>query len=162
MNILKKISSLLLSIALIITGINVNTMTLNTVKAASTQKEVYPNFLKTEGKEIKNTNGNTVYLRGVNAGGYMLQEIWLCATKGATSDNASGNIRCQQDIINQLTDRLGSERAAELINTYEENYWTSKDFENCARLGVNCIRLPIWYRNLVDEMETGTVMLLTV
>ena len=63
MNILKKISSLLLSIALIITGINVNTMTLNTVKAASTQKEVYPNFLKTEGKEIKNTNGNTVYLR---------------------------------------------------------------------------------------------------
>lgn len=88
MNILKKISSLLLSIALIITGINVNTMTLNTVKAASIQKEVYPNFLKTEGKEIKNTKGDTVYLRGVNAGGYMLQEIWLCATKGATSDDA--------------------------------------------------------------------------
>lgn len=151
MNILKKISSLLLSIALIITGINVNTMTLNTVKAASTQKEVYPNFLKTEGKEIKNTNGDTVYLRGVNAGGYMLQEIWLCATKGATSDDTSGNIRCQQDIINKITDRLGSEKAKELINTYEENYWTSKDFENCARLGVNCIRLPIWYRNLVDE-----------
>ena len=50
MNILKKISSLLLSIALIITGINVNTMTLNTVKAASTQKEVYPNFFENRRK----------------------------------------------------------------------------------------------------------------
>ncbi|MFR8737685.1 MAG: hypothetical protein ACLVFL_02735 [Eubacterium sp.] len=78
MNILKKISSLLLSIALIITGINVNTMTLNTVKAASTQKEVYPNFLKTEGKEIKNTNGDTVYLRGVNAGGYITGNMAMC------------------------------------------------------------------------------------
>ena len=121
------------------------------VNAASTTEVKYVNFLKADGKQLKNSNGDTVYLRGVNAGGYMLQEIWLCATKGVTDDNKSGNIRCQQDILNTLTERFGKEKTRTLIDAYEKNYWTYKDFENCAKLGINCIRLPIWYRNLVDE-----------
>ena len=81
----------------------------------------------------------------------MLQEIWLCATYGGTDDNSSGNIRCQKNILDTLNYRFGSEKAKNLISAYEDNYWTTGDFENCAKLGINCIRLPIWYRNLVDE-----------
>lgn len=146
---LKKIIGIILAVSFVITGIP--QLGSVRVKAVSTTKESYPGFIKADGKQLKNDNGDTVYLRGVNAGGYMLQEIWLCATYGGTDDNSSGNIRCQKNILDTLNSRFGSEKAKNLINAYEDNYWTTGDFENCAKLGINCIRLPIWYRNLVDE-----------
>ena len=139
---LKKIIGIILAVSFVITGIP--QLGSVRVKAVSTTKEIYPGFIKADGTNLKNEKGDTVYLRGVNAGGYMLQEIWLCATYG-------GNIRCQKNILDTLNSRFGSEKAKNLISAYEDNYWTTGDFENCAKLGINCIRLPIWYRNLVDE-----------
>ena len=105
------------------------------------------NFLKANGKVLKNNygQGDTVYLRGTNAGGYMLQEFWLTPT------DYTANVTDQTDLINTLTNRFGSDAAKTLINTYESNYWKESDFDTCASLGINCIRLPIWYRNFVDE-----------
>lgn len=34
---------------------------------------------------------------------------------------------------------------------YQDHYWTEDDFDYCQQIGMNCIRLPFWYRNLVDE-----------
>lgn len=104
-------------------------------------------FLKANGKVLRNNygSGNTVYLRGTNAGGYTVQEFWMCPT------NYSTNVTCQMDILNQLTERFGSEKARTLVKAYENNYWTEADFDRCASLGINCIRLPLWYRNFVDE-----------
>ena len=103
-------------------------------------------FLKAKGKYLYNNygNGDAVLLRGTNAGGYLVQEFWMCPTDYST------NVSDQMDIINMLTSRFGADAAAELIKVYEDNYWTEKDFDNCAALGINCIRLPFWYRNLVD------------
>lgn len=145
----KRIVAWLLSAALLLTGISVEIP--QKVNAASTTEAKYVNFLKTSGTKLVNNAGETVYLRGTNAGGYMLQEIWMCATKGYTDDNKIGNIHSQMDIINALNRRFTKEQTQTLIKTYEDNFWTYKDFENCAKLGINCIRLPIWYRNLVDE-----------
>lgn len=104
-------------------------------------------FLKASGKVLKDNfgNGNDVYLRGTNAGGYMLQEFWMCPTEYST------NVSDQMDILNVLAERFGRDRARTLVNTYEQNYWTESDFDRCAALGMNCIRLPLWYRNFVDE-----------
>ena len=146
---LKKIIGIILAVSFVITGIP--QLGSVRVKAVSTTKESYPGFIKADGKQLRNDNGDIVHLRGVNAGGYMLQEIWLCATYGGTDDNSSGNIRCQKNILDTLNSRFGSEKAKNLVSAYEDNYWTTGDFENCAKLGINCIRLPIWYRNLVDE-----------
>lgn len=103
-------------------------------------------FIKAKGKYLyKNYgNGDALILRGTNAGGYMLQEFWMCPT------SYSGNVSDQMGIINTLTSRFGADSAATLIKLYEDNYWTEKDFDNCASLGMNCIRLPLWYRNFVD------------
>lgn len=117
------------------------------VSATTTNKIKYKDFLKANGKVLKNNygQGDTVYLRGTNAGGYMLQEFWLTPTDYTT------NVTDQTDLINTLTNRFGSDAAKTLINTYESNYWKESDFDTCASLGINCIRLPIWYRNFVDE-----------
>ncbi len=103
-------------------------------------------FLKANGKVLRNNygSGNVVTLRGTNAGGYLLQEFWMTPT------NNSSNVNCEMDIYNVLKNRFGESSMRTLVNTYQDNYWKTSDFDNCKNLGINCIRLPFWYMNLVD------------
>lgn len=135
----------MLSVSLILTGIYVEKVT--EVKAENSDNIRYSHFLKANGTVLKDNygQGNQVLLKGVNAGGYMLQELWMCPTK------ETGSIKDQTDIINTLVSKHGKTKMRQLIAAYEKAYWTEKDFQNCKDLGMNCIRLPIWYRNLVDE-----------
>lgn len=106
-------------------------------------------FLKTNGKVLKNNygNGDTVYLRGTNAGGYLVQEFWMTPTDYSYENYT---VTCELDIYETLTARFGEQNMRNLIDVYQDNYWTEADFDNCASLGINCIRLPFWYMNFVD------------
>lgn len=145
MKFYKKLVACMLSVSLILTGIYVEKVT--EVKAENSDNIRYSHFLKANGTVLKDNygQGNQVLLKGVNAGGYMLQELWMCPTKETDS------IKDQTDIINTLVSNHGKTKMRQLIAAYEKAYWTEKDFQNCKDLGMNCIRLPIWYRNLVDE-----------
>ncbi len=104
-------------------------------------------FIKADGKNLRTQSGqgDIINLRGTNAGGYLLQEFWM------TPSGASDSVYDQSTIIENLTERFGEDGAAELINAFEENYWTEADFANCAGMGMNCIRLPFWWRNIANE-----------
>ena len=106
-------------------------------------------FLKANGTVLRNNygNGDVVTLRGTNAGGYLVQEFWMTPT-----EYSSGNytVTCEMDIYKTLTARFGESQMRELLKVYQDNYWTTKDFDNCQSLGINCIRLPFWYMNFVD------------
>lgn len=110
-------------------------------------KEVENPFLKADGKVLRNNSGtgDLVQLKGTNAGGYLLQEFWMTVTNNST------NVAAETDIYKVLTERFGADKAMELINLYQDNYFTEADFDYCKEIGMNCIRLPMWYRNLVDE-----------
>lgn len=114
------------------------------------EEEVENPFLKADGKVLKDNygTGNIVQLKGTNVGGYMLQEFWMTPT------STSENVKAQADILNVLTRRFGQAEAARLIDLYESHYFTEEDFDFCKSLGMNCLRLPFWYRNLVDENGT--------
>ncbi len=104
-------------------------------------------FLKADGKVLRDASGTgeVVQLKGTNAGGYLFQEFWM------TTTNATTNVKAEEDIYAVLTERFGKEKMLELIDAYQDAYWTEADFDYCKELGMNCIRLPFWYRNLVDE-----------
>lgn len=104
-------------------------------------------FLNAYGQEIFNAHGKgeAIYLHGTNAGGYLLQEFWMTPTAN------SEKVNDQQAVIDVLTERFGEEKAFELIHAYEDNYWVEEDFKNIADMGLNCVRLPFWWRNLVDQ-----------
>lgn len=106
-------------------------------------------FLKADGKLIRNNYGagDVVNLRGTNAGGYLLQEFWMCPT---SYSSGTYTVTCEMDIYKTLTARFGESKMRDLIKVYQDNYWTEKDFDNCKALGINCIRLPMWYMNFVD------------
>jgi endoglucanase len=104
-------------------------------------------FLKADGKDLRTGcgKGKSVKLHGTNAGGYLVQELWMTPTLKTV------HVKDEMSIYTHLENRFGKDKAYELITAYQDAYWTTKDFDNVQALGANCIRLPFWYRNLVDE-----------
>lgn len=104
-------------------------------------------FIKANGKNLytKSGKGELVNLRGTNVGGWLLQEFWMTPTEASTK------VHAELDIYNYLTEKFGKETMLDLVDLYQYNYFSEKDFDNCFELGINCLRLPFWYRNIVDE-----------
>lgn len=94
--------------------------------------------------ELYNGKYNVI-LNGVNLGGWLLSELWMSPI--AYTDESFA----YSDAISVLTQRFGKDKAAELITLYEDSYIREEDFELIEKLGFNCIRIPFWYRNFMDE-----------
>lgn len=102
-------------------------------------------LLSVKDGDLRDADGNAVVLHGVNLGGWLLQESWMCAVTGS---------ECNLDSLDILTHRFGQEKAMALFESYAENYITKDDIQNIADLGCNCVRLPFWYRNFMNEDGT--------
>lgn len=142
MKMLKKFVSVLMVLAMTLcTLISGNISGAVTVKASAALGS--NDFLKVKGTQIRKAkgNGDVVYLRGTNAGGWLVQENWMNPT------NASD----QRTMMDTLANRFGTSTRDELVATYEDNYWTAQDFDNCAEMGMSVIRLPFTYMNLCDD-----------
>lgn len=83
-------------------------------------------------------NGNTVYLRGFN----MNDELFFFKKDGLEDDASN------YDIFAVLEERFGRYGARKLIASYNENFISASDIKAVKKLGANCIRLPIRYKNI--------------
>ena len=81
------------------------------------------NFLKADGKVLRNNygTGDVVTLRGTNAGGWLVTENWQCPV----------DAKDQRYALEVLTQRFGAAKAWELLNVYQDNWWTEADFDAC-------------------------------
>lgn len=95
-------------------------------------------FLHTENGLFTAANGNIICLRGFN----MNDELFFFKKDGL-DENASN-----YDIFAVLEERFGRYGARKLIGTYNENFIAGSDIKNVKKLGANCIRLPIRYKNI--------------
>lgn len=106
-------------------------------------------FLITDGTDIVNKKGEKVVLKGVNLGGWLIQEDWLCPYE-EVSDH--------YEMLETLIDRFGVKKAYELMNTYEDSFITEYDLDLIKEMGFNCVRVPFWYRNFYYD-DNGTKIL---
>lgn len=106
-------------------------------------------FLTVTGSDLTNRDGEVIRLRGVNLGGWMIQECWMCPVIGA--DGEWGNL----DTI-EAFEAAGftEEQIQQLFDTYQDNWITEADLDIIADSGANCIRVPFWYRNFMKN-EAG-------
>ena len=94
--------------------------------------------------------GRVVILRGVNLGGWLLQESWMCPVSG--EDNEWANL----DTIAAFEQRgFTDSQIAALFQSYQDNWITEADFDIISRMGCNTVRIPFWYRNFMTD-EYGT------
>ena len=110
-------------------------------------------FLHTEGAAIVNQNGERLILTGINLGGWLIQEYWMCPVQGDRDTLQWTNLQT----LDTLEERFGREKTQELLETYQDNWITEWDIQRIASFGANCIRVPFWYRNFMWDDE-GTWM----
>ncbi len=103
-------------------------------------------FLHTEGEQIVNESGEAVILRGTNFGGWGILEDWFCPFTDPSGE---------ENVYQTLVSRFGQDATHALFRRYRENWITEQDYQNAADMGMNVIRLPIWYRNLHRD-DNGT------
>lgn len=131
----------------IISFLLLSAMTISIGCAPRAETITEKSFLKAVGKDLRDDygKGKAVMLRGTNAGGYLLQELWMTPTL------RTARVKDETTIQAHLESRFGKERARELEEAYRDSYWTERDFDNARELGANCVRLPFWHRTIVEE-----------
>ncbi len=95
--------------------------------------------LHTSGKKFVTASGNEVLLQGVNIGGWLVTEGWMCGDKQG-----------DRFMLERFESRFGPEKAATLMNAWYDNWFTTADMDRIKSYGFNLIRVPFGFRNLQD------------
>jgi len=106
------------------------------------------NFLKAQGHHIINGQGDTVILRGMGLGGWMLQEGYMFKL---------GFIGQQYRIREHIEDVIGVEETARFYTSWLANHTRKVDIDSMAAWGFNSIRLPMHYNLYTLPVEEEPV-----
>jgi len=108
-------------------------------------------FLTVDDKgQLRNRLGEPVLLRGVNLGGWLIQESWMCPVNGL--DKVWANL----DSLEELRTRGFTEAQIQAVfDAYQDNWLTEYDLDLIASTGSNCLRVPFWYRNFMKNDSGG-------
>jgi aryl-phospho-beta-D-glucosidase BglC (GH1 family) len=104
-------------------------------------------LLHASGTSIVNASGTTVQLKGLNLGGWLVMEPWMCPAD-------SGGLPDTYSIITELDSRFGVAAEQGLITTYQTNWITTADLDNIKNEGFNCVRVPVWWGNFYSITNT--------
>lgn len=107
-------------------------------------------LLQTNGKAIINsTTGDTVILRGMGLGGWMLQEGYMLQT--ASFANAQFKIK------QHIEDLIGTAGMELFYEKWLENHVRKADIDSLAAWGFNSVRLPMHYNLFTLPIEDEPV-----
>ncbi|MGL1937020.1 MAG: cellulase family glycosylhydrolase [Fibrobacterales bacterium] len=113
--------------------------------ASSSSQTARLPYLKTNGTVIVNLEGDTVALRGINIGGWLVTENWMNGY-----DDAS-DTQTDRFTLETLEERFDEARADTLIEVWRSNFITEADLDHIQESGMNLIRVPFGYRNLQNR-----------
>jgi hypothetical protein len=111
----------------------------------STIQVLAQDFLRTEGKAIVNQAGDTIILRGMGLGGWMLQEGYMLQT--ASFANAQWQIREKIEAL------IGADDTDEFYDAWLANHCRKADVDALKSWGFNSIRLPMHYKLFTLPIE---------
>ena len=106
-------------------------------------------YLKAHGKDIVDSSGQKVFLRGIGLGGWLVQEGYQLHVPGFGSPAS---------IRNKIVDLIGLENTSHFYDLYLANYVAEQDIEKIASWGFNSIRLPFNYRLLSPVDQPGVYL----
>ncbi|ORY35851.1 glycoside hydrolase superfamily [Naematelia encephala] len=104
-------------------------------------------YLQTSGSKVVDSSGNDVVMKGVNIGGWLVLEDWMCGI----SDSSGNADRFAQTT---LETRFGASKTATLLSAWQDNYLVSEDFDNIKTMGFNLLRIPFSYLTLQNSDGT--------
>ncbi len=102
-------------------------------------------FLRTQGQAIVNESNDTIILRGMGLGGWMLQEGYMLQT--ASFANAQYQIR------NKIEELIGADDTQVFYDTWLANHVSKSDIDSLKSWGFNSVRLPMHYNLFTLPIE---------
>ncbi len=109
--------------------------------------------LQTRGTQIVDASGKAVTLRGVNLGGWLVEEPWM-EPFVTTPPDGSGlpPIKDHGSLWSTVEKRLGPAARQRMQAAFRRAWLTEADFDRIHQAGLNCIRLP-FLAGLADEPD---------
>ncbi|CDZ97041.1 endoglucanase family 5 glycoside hydrolase [Phaffia rhodozyma] len=101
-------------------------------------------ILRCKGNQIVNEKGEEVILKGAGLGGWMNMENFITGYPGH-----------EADMRKKLKNVMGEEKYEYFFDKFLENFFTEKDAEFFASLGLNTIRIPFNYRHFESDDAPG-------
>ncbi len=101
---------------------------------------------KTKGKEILDTEGKPITLKGTNLGNWLVPEGYMFKM---------GKVSSPRKIDELLHEMIGPDSLAAFWNKYLDNYITHDDIKYLKRTGSNHLRLPFHYKLFTNDLYMG-------
>jgi hypothetical protein len=102
------------------------------------------NFVHREGTFLKDSTGQTIQLRGVNLGGWLLWEGWMWGD----------GFKSQSKLMKLFAELAGTEQAERFRDSVTLNLMSETDIREIAAAGFNVVRVPFNHR-LFSFTDTG-------
>ena len=169
--------SVLLSVALLVVGLIWlgNVMIDNYKYDAPEKVTIDPNEYGTitaVGKGLYDSEGNRFDIKGINFGNLFIAEGWMTINSiGALYNddgsfkkvNEQGIVEEYEEIFQEEMDAILAERfdpveVKVLNDAYFYSYCTPTDFKLISDIGLNTIRLPMYYRNFMEGPDEALTM----
>lgn len=95
-------------------------------------------------------DGHPVTLRGVNLGGWFVEELWMTPWIDRPAGAAKAEIPDAATLWRVIAKNLGAEAMLQVRKAWRENWITPDDFARIKKLGFNAVRIP-FRDELLDE-----------
>lgn len=125
-------------------------------------------------KGIYDLEGNLFQIQGINYGNLLIQEGWMSVNSlgpklnedgSYVKINSEGVIEEYEEVYQEELDlalknnpNLNQEKINELWSIYYKSYCQEIDFQNIKEIGLNTIRLPMYYRNFLEGEDDKLVL----
>ncbi len=105
--------------------------------------------LHTDRGRIVGKDGSPVTLRGVNLGGWLVEELWMLPIENKPpGDGPFKRIADHTTLWRTFQERFGEQDMLRIRRAWRETWITRADFERIKAAGLNSVRLPFLYDSL--------------
>ena len=114
------------------------------------QYKYMSSYTHVDGSHLIAQDGKKVELHGINIGGWLVTETWMCGFTDSkdTQESDGNNGTAGRSTLESLENRFGPEKAAALMGVWQDHWMTTEDLDQIRDAGFNLIRVPISYRTL--------------
>ncbi len=108
-------------------------------------------MLHADGTRIVDADGHPVALRGINLGGWLVEEPWMEPfVTDAPAGSAYPNNKDHVSIWSTAKSRFGQTGMEQIRDAFRQAWITPADFDRMQAAGMNCVRVP-FLASLADE-----------
>ena len=107
--------------------------------------------IHTDGLNLKDSSGHTVQLKGVNLGGWLVEEPWMTPiVSEPPAGSSEPKVTDHRAIWGLVEKRLGHDSMVRVRDAWRDNWITKTDFDRIKAAGFNHVRIPFLV-SLLDE-----------